>query len=76
MNPLFQLVNSRRGESYWVIPSLTHFFVVLATSWRPQVLLYAQSKCVVVCSVCIQTTAGAAIFHHVGALTTQPAFMI
>jgi hypothetical protein len=25
--------------SYWLIPSLMHFFLALATSWRHQVLL-------------------------------------
>jgi hypothetical protein len=25
----------------WLIPSLAHFYVTLATSWRRQVLLYA-----------------------------------
>jgi hypothetical protein len=31
-------------NSHWVIPSLAHFFIALATSWKHQVLLYANSK--------------------------------
>ncbi len=46
MNSVFQLVNSSRGESYWLIPNLAHFVVDLVTSWKGQVLLYAYSKCV------------------------------
>ncbi len=61
------LVNSRRGESYWLIPSLAHFCCCVVTSWRRQVLLYAHSKCIGSCSTSIQNMAGAALFHHVGA---------
>jgi hypothetical protein len=76
MNSWFLLVNSRIGESYWVIPSLADFLLFWRHHGGPQVLLYAQSKCVGGCSLCIQIMAGAAIFHQVGALTTQPAFII
>ncbi len=59
------LVDTWRGESYWLSPSLAHFF--LAISWRRQVLLYAHSKCLGNCSMRIQNTAGAALFYHIGA---------
>jgi hypothetical protein len=54
-------------QGYWLIPSLGHFFVALATSWRRQVLLYVHSKCIGNCSMCIQSMAGAALFYHIGA---------
>jgi hypothetical protein len=58
------LVNTRRGETYWLIPSLVHFFIALATSLRRQVLLYGHSKCLGNCSMRIQNIAGAALYDH------------
>jgi hypothetical protein len=68
------LVNSRRGKSYWLIPSLALFFVALATSRRHQMLLYAHSKCVRSCSMLIQNMAEAALFYHVGTQSNTTGF--
>jgi hypothetical protein len=60
-------VNPKRGESYWLIPSLVHFFIALAKSWRRQVLLCAHSNYLGSCSMRIQSMAKAALFNHIGA---------
>ncbi len=52
----------RRDGSYWLIPSLDHFVLGPVISWRSQVLLYAHSKCIRSCCMCIQNIAGAALF--------------
>ncbi len=49
INSLFLLANSSRDGSYWLIPSLAHFFLAVATSWSTKMLLYAHSKCVGSC---------------------------
>ncbi len=61
-----QLVNKRRGESYWLSASLAHFLLALVISLRRQVLLYAHSKCLGNCSMRIQNMAGAALFSQIG----------
>jgi hypothetical protein len=66
INPLILWANSRRGGSNKLIPSLTHFCLALATSWRHQILLYADSKSVGSCFMCIQNMTGAALFWHAG----------
>jgi hypothetical protein len=38
-------------NSHWLIPSLGHFFLALATSWKRHVLLYAHSKYGGICSI-------------------------
>jgi hypothetical protein len=61
-----KLVNSRKGDFYWLIPSLAHFFLSLVTIGMCQVLFYPHSKCVVSCSMRSLNMAGAALFYHVG----------
>jgi hypothetical protein len=60
MNPI---VNSRRSESYWLIPSLAHFSDF---EEEPSVALCA-FKCLGNCSMRIQNMAGAALLYHIGA---------
>jgi hypothetical protein len=66
MNPLFLLVNSRRGGILLVDSKFGAFFLALATPLRRHVLLYAHSKCVGSYSMRIHM-AVAALFDHVGA---------
>jgi hypothetical protein len=67
MNPLFLLVNSRRGEP-WLIPSLAHILLIYQHHGGTlKMLLYAQSKCIGSCSINIQNMAGAALFYNIGA---------
>jgi hypothetical protein len=64
MNPLFLWVNSRRGESSWLIPSLAY---IQHHGDALKMFLYAHSKCIGSCSIHIQNMAGAALFYNVGA---------